>query len=195
MPEFALQLDDAATTLVCAPPMSGAGAGGGACMELLSTAADSSTVLWVTYTGSPSAYVDTYRGRGGTASTLAAITVGDTPAADDPSLSDVDIDAVSTPSDLTGLGIKLSQHLSEHDDVVLCFDSLTALLQYVDVETVHEFLHAVTGHLYAADARAHFHLDPTAHDRQTVDALASLFDAVVTVDGGDRDVRTRELLQ
>jgi len=39
------------------------------------------------------------------------------------------------------------------------------------------------------------HLDPTTHDRETVDALASLFDAVVTADDGDCDVRTRKLLQ
>jgi hypothetical protein len=193
MRALALQVDDAATTLVFAPPVSGAG--GETCSELLWPESDSPTVLWITYTRSPSACVDAYRNHGGSASALSVITVGDTPAADDPLLSDVVTDTVATPSDLTGLGIKLSQFLAEHDDVALCFDSLTALLQHVDVETVYEFLHAVTGQLYAADARAHFHLDPTAHDRETVDALASLFDAVVTASDGGRDVRMRKLLQ
>mgnify|MGYP000591950780 CR=1 FL=1 len=108
---------------------------------------------------------------------------------------DVTVKSVSTPDDLTGLGITLSQALSTHEDAVVCFDSLTVLLQYVDTETAYEFLNALTGHLYAADARAHFHLDPAAHDTQTVDALASLFDAIVEAEGEAWSARRRELLQ
>jgi hypothetical protein len=78
---------------------------------------------------------------------------------------------------------------------VVCFDSLTAMLQYVDVETAYEFLHAITGQLYAADARAHFHIDPTAHDRTTVDSIASLFDAVVEFGADGLETRKRHLLQ
>jgi hypothetical protein len=70
------------------------------------------------------------------------------------------------------------------------------MLQYVEVETAYEFLHAITGQLYAADARAHFHIDPTAHDRMTVDSIASLFDAVVEFDDGpDPTIRKRHLIE
>jgi hypothetical protein len=68
------------------------------------------------------------------------------------------------------------------------------MLQYVELETAYEFLHAITGQLYAADARAHFHVDPSAHDSQTVDSITSLFDAVVELDDGDPTVRKRALI-
>jgi hypothetical protein len=68
------------------------------------------------------------------------------------------------------------------------------MLQYVEVETTYEFLHAVTGQLYAADARAHFHVGTNAHDRQTVDSITSLFDAVVELGDGEPTVRKRELI-
>jgi KaiC/GvpD/RAD55 family RecA-like ATPase len=188
-------LGAATNTLICAPSMSGHAGGGEGCTELLHAGDTTPDVLWVTYTRSPSACVEAVRSSSADVGALSVIAVGETPTAEDTSRSSVTVDSISTPSDLTGLGITLSQTLSDHEDVVVCFDSLTAMLQYVEVETSYEFLHTVTGQLHAADARAHFHLDPTAHDRQTVDALASLFDAVVHVRDGERHVRTRELLR
>jgi len=178
----------ATTTLVCAPSM-GAESG---CQDLLSTVEEPSTVLWVTFTRSPSACIEQFRAECDTDAELSVIAVGDTVPADPP--ESVTVETVSTPEDLTGLGITLSQTLSAHDDIAVCFDSLTVLLQYVDRETAYEFLNAVTGHLYAADATAHFHLDPSAHDRATVDALASLFDAVAEREDGGWAVREREFL-
>ena len=178
----------ARTTLVCAPSM-GTESG---CPELLSAADDDSTVLWVTYTHPPSACVEAYREAYDTDADLSVIAVGDMATESAPDA--VTVEAVSTPDDLTGLGITLSQMLSAHDDVVVCFDSLTVLLQYVDRETAYEFLNAVTGHLYATDATAHFHLDPSALDTETIDALASLFDAVAEREDGEWSVRKRKLL-
>jgi hypothetical protein len=178
---------DAATTLVCTPSMSSTDG----CLELLSSAGDETTVLWVSYTRPPADCAKRYReATDGGGASLTVISVGDT-AADGSPPSDVAVQTVSTATDLTGLGVTLSQTISDHEDIVLCFDSLTVLLQYVDRETAYEFLNAVTGHLYAADARAHFHLDPTAHDRRTVDALASLFDAIAEREDGEWAVRTR----
>jgi ABC-type nickel/cobalt efflux system permease component RcnA len=68
------------------------------------------------------------------------------------------------------------------------------MLQYVDFETAYEFLHAVTGQVHAADARAHFHIDPDAHDRQHVEAITSLFDARVAL-GDEVRVRTRDVIE
>jgi len=162
-------------------------------VDLLSATTPETTVLWVTYSRPPSACIETFRAADASGS-LSVIAVGDMPV-ETAGADDVTVKSVSTPDDLTGLGITLSQALSTHDDAVVCFDSLTAALQYVDTETAYEFLNALTGHLYAADARAHFHLDPTAHDTTTVDALASLFDAVVERRGGTWSVRRRGLLQ
>lgn len=184
-------VDDAATTLVCTPSMNSTDG----CRSLFSEANEETTVIWVSYTHSPAACAERYReamdgdGDGGETSLL-VITVGDTaPDASPP--ADVSVQPVSAAQDLIGLGVTLSQTISAHEDIVLYFDSLTVLLQYVDRETAYEFLNAVTGHLYAADARAHFHLDPAAHDCRTVDALASLFDAIAERDDGEWSVRTR----
>jgi hypothetical protein len=188
------RLDGATNTLLCAPSMSGHAGGGGLCTELLHARESQGSVLWVTYTRSPSACVEAVQASSLAPATLSVIAVGETPTEAD-SLSSVSIDGVATPSDLTGLGITLSQRLSACEDVVVCFDSLTAVLQYVELEPLYEFLHAVVGQLHAADARAHFHLDPTAHDSQTVEAVTSLFDAVVYVREDGHEVRTRKSLQ
>ena len=178
------------TTLVCAPSMRGEDGGGPICTELLGAHGDDRTVLWVTYTRSPSACIGSVSDGAG-APSFSVIAVGETATANGDVPEAVSVETVSAPADLTGLGVTLSQTLSGADDVTLCFDSVSALLQYVDRETAYEFLHAVTGQLYAAGATAHFHLDPTAHDRQTVDALASLFDAIVDLRDGGRSVRMR----
>lgn len=100
-----------------------------------------------------------------------------------------------SPDDLTGIGITLSQHLAswggDDTDTVVCFDSLTALLQYVPLERAYRFLHVLTGRTAAVDARADFHVDPTAHDERTIATLTSLFDAVVEPADGEDGWRTR----
>jgi len=176
---------DATAALVCTSSMGPEDS----CVDLLSETTPETTVLWVTYSRPPSACVEAFRAAEASGS-LSVIAVGDMPTD-----ADVTVKTVSTPDDLTGLGITLSQALSTHENAVVCFDSLTVLLQYVDTETAYEFLNALTGHLYAAGARAHFHIDPTAHDTRTVDALASLFDAIVEREDGAWSVRRRNLLQ
>lgn len=96
--------------------------------------------------------------------------------------SSVSVTSVSNPGDLTGLGIKVSQCLSSWEEadgeLGLCFRSLTTLLQFADVERVFQFVHLLTQRVEAAGARAHFHMDPNAHDDQAVATLRSLFDDV-----------------
>lgn len=182
-------LSGTTSALVCAPSMGSENS----CVDLLSTTTPETTVLWVTYTRPPSVCIDRFRAADASGS-LSVIAIGDMPTLT-PDADDVTVRSVSTPDDLTGLGITLSQALSTHEDAVVCFDSLTVLLRYVDTETAYEFLNVLTGHLYAADARAHFHLDPTTHDTRTVDALASLFDAIVEREDDAWSVRRRRLLQ
>ncbi|MFC7233861.1 DUF7504 family protein [Halosegnis marinus] len=91
--------------------------------------------------------------------------------------------SVSSPGDLTGLGIKLSQCLSswEGGATTVRFDSLTTLLQFADLKRVFRFVHVLTGRLDSADAVGYFHVDPGAHDDQTLATLRGLFDTVLEV--------------
>jgi hypothetical protein len=91
---------------------------------------------------------------------------------------------VENPADLTGLGITVSEYLSAHSDErpFVVFDSLTVLLQYVDVEEAFRFLHVLTTRVRTAGAVAHYHVDPAAHDEQTLVTLKSLFGAVAAYD-------------
>jgi hypothetical protein len=100
--------------------------------------------------------------------------------------SDVSLTSVTDPGDLTGLGIKISQCLSNwegsHNDLMLCFDSLTTLLQFAELRQVFQFVHVLTQRVESAGARAHFHMNQYAHDDQTVATVRSLFDHVYELD-------------
>jgi hypothetical protein len=86
---------------------------------------------------------------------------------------------ISDPSDLTGVGIAISEFLSAWADTdqqtVVCFDSVTALLQYVEANRVFQFLNEMTSKFEQAGAHAHFHLLPAAHEPQDLSVLTSLF--------------------
>ena len=183
------ELDGATNILLEEPSIGG---GRDVCTSLLVDEASEPNVLFVAFTRQASACVAQLDGE--SVDNVGVITVGDASAAveDDAVVTE----SVSTPSDLTGLGISIGQFLSEFDDrVLVCFDSLTSMLQYVDVQTAYEFLHAITGQIHAAGARAHFHIDPDAHSEQDVAAIASLFDARVALGDGEPEVQTRELLE
>jgi len=158
------------------------------CLDLLTrTPPEQTTVLAITYTQTAQEWIDAWTegvgiqpARGGVAS------VGQ---------SDVDVDdqswattGVENPSDLTRIGIELSELLSQietaadDEHVAVCYNSVTTLLQYADLQCVFRFLHLVTGRIRTADGVGHFHLDPGAHDEQTLATLKGLFDAVVDID-------------
>lgn len=102
----------------------------------------------------------------------------------------VRIETVKNPGDLTGLGITITEQLKEfmQDDnqVVVCFHSLTPLLQYAELTRVFRFLHVLIGRLNSMNAVTHFHMDPSAHDQQTINTLTQLFDAVIDRDRNDK---------
>jgi KaiC/GvpD/RAD55 family RecA-like ATPase len=103
---------------------------------------------------------------------------------------------VSSPVDMTGIGIKLSDILEEfhqrreiqQNRVML--HSLSTLLMYSDLQTVFRFLHVFTGRLQSVDALGLFAIDSTAHDDQTMNTLKQLFDGIVTThEEGEPTVR------
>lgn len=106
--------------------------------------------------------------------------------------ADIDVGTISSPGDLTGVGIEVTEQLSawreENLDIVACIDSLTVLFQYASTERVYEFLYVLTRQMADADVVAHYHLDPGAHDEETEYIVRSLFDTVIEFDGDEVDV-------
>jgi len=170
-----------------------------ACSEFLSR--DDGTemaVLCLTITGSPAAHVRNWERHGVLPARAAFIDVAgeshssfDAPTVTGVRATDLDADVaitveqVASPANLTQLGIQLTRCLDSlpgadaDAQLVVCFNSITALLQYVDVEQTFKFLHIITDRFSDANALAHFHLDPDAHAEETINTLLPLFDAAV----------------
>ncbi|GAB7093428.1 hypothetical protein JCM30237_05800 [Halolamina litorea] len=105
----------------------------------------------------------------------------------------------SSPVDMTGIGIQLSEFLQAfhqdrnitHNRVML--HSLTTLLMYSDLQTVFRFLHVFTGRVQSVDGLGLYCIDSTAHDEQALNTLKQLFDGVVEVgEDGEPVVRLAE---
>ncbi len=103
----------------------------------------------------------------------------------------------ANPADLTGIGMKLSDYLSSQKrtdtETRLCFDSITGLLQYTNQKSLFRFLRVVTRRVEHVEGVGHFHMDPDAHDRQTISTIKSPFDAIVQSGppDGDTTISTR----
>jgi hypothetical protein len=179
------ELSDVSNVLLSAPALGGQG--DEICDRLLTLTPPSETkILVVTFTDTPQEWVDNWMDSVGVSPVRGGIvSIGQAEAAvDDPSWA---VRTVENPSDLTGIGIELSELLSgiaaaDEEHLVVCFDSITSLLQYADLQRAFRFLHVVTGRVKTADGVGHYHLDPEAHDQQTLATLKGLFDAVVEVE-------------
>jgi hypothetical protein len=168
----------------------------GACLDLLTVAdpADE-TVLAVSFDESPRDKARRWDDNLDTPpDELAVVAVGDSPAEAAPESSSGEEES-STPTvihtiadrgDLVSLGEAISRQLSEwehgDDRTVVCFQSLTALLEHIELRQLFRFLHALCYRLKSAGAVSHFHLDPDAVDERTIYTLRPLFDTIVEHD-------------
>ena len=101
-----------------------------------------------------------------------------------------DVKYVTSPGDLTGIGMGVVKCTREIDESVeaglrLGMLSLSTLLRYSDPDRVFNFLHTVTGRVSAADYLGIATLDPGAHDPQDVNTLSSQFDVVIELREAD----------
>ncbi|MFA1610203.1 DUF7504 family protein [Halobellus rubicundus] len=99
----------------------------------------------------------------------------------------IPVKSVPNQGDLMKLGFAITKYLSEWESssarTLVCFHSLTDALQAAsDPRLVLRFLHVLQHQIEAADARAHFHLDPDAHPSQLILTFTSLFDTVLRFD-------------
>lgn len=197
------QLADASNVLLLVPSMDARNEE--ACTSLL-TVPDpgESNVLNVTFGGSPDDRIEIWRRHVGDElpAKAAIVSVGEGNRSAVAARTGAErfedrvaLEFVSDPGDLTGLGMRITERLGEWDGDgnrnVACFHSLTALLQYADLERSYRFLHVLTGHFESSDTLAHYHMDPGAHDEQTINTMKTLMDAVIEVDDEDWSVSTR----
>lgn len=181
------ELTGVSNVLLLAPSLGGQG--GDVCLDLISQTPPSETnVLTITYTDTPQEWVQDWLDHASVSPVRGGIvSVGQADATvDDPSWA---VKTVENPSDLTGIGIELSELLSgmataasEDEHIAVCFNGITSLLQYADLQRAFRFLHVVTGRVKTVGGVGHYHLDPEAHDPQTLATLKGLFDAVVQVE-------------
>jgi hypothetical protein len=144
-------------------------------------------VLRVTYSDAPGELVDEWRDHhGDLPGRMGIIVVGDQPGqyGSDVDLPDSVFVTMANPNDITGLGMRLNNYLNDGDgdaQLVVCFDSVTEMLQFAEMQPVFKFLHMFVGQVRDANGVGHFHMDPDAHDDQTVSRLKPLFDDAVNL--------------
>jgi len=185
------RIGDASSVLLLTAPTRGYA--DEACVDLLTvTEPTTEDVLSITLTQSYDERLDTWQTYVGPFPAKAALinvgepvrsTLTENDASSVLGINAVSVQTVASASDLTQLGITISECISRWDDdgnqTVVCFQSLTALSGEVDLQQLFQFLHVLIGRLVASDAVAHFHMDPTAHDQHIIETLQPLFDAVI----------------
>lgn len=153
-------------------------------------------LLLVSLSGTPERRLGVWKRHGDLPRNVAVLSVeqprgaaaaGSTGGTRGPGGSTISTATVSEPGDLTGIGIKVNQCLSawEDDDDVrthVCFDSVTTLLQYVDTRRAFRFLHVLSRRVQSVGALAHYHVDPGAHDEQTLATIEGVFSDVFEYD-------------
>lgn len=104
---------------------------------------------------------------------------------------------LSSPADMTGIGIELAKHDRQRSGTRsgtrVLFDSITTLLQYVDRRRAFQFVDVLTGRFTVDGYLSLFVIDDAAIDDQTVSMFAHEFDAQIKLresDGG-REIALR----
>ncbi|MFB6125016.1 MAG: RAD55 family ATPase [Halanaeroarchaeum sp.] len=107
--------------------------------------------------------------------------------------------SVSSPGDLTGIGIEFSEIAREAggsgvERLRIGFDSITPLLMYVDLQRLFRFLHVFTSQIQSNDWLGLFVIDPESHEEQAVNTVSQLFDGMVEIrlpEDGGREARVK----
>jgi KaiC/GvpD/RAD55 family RecA-like ATPase len=94
----------------------------------------------------------------------------------------------TSPVDMTSIGIGFSNFVEYFYSELGCernrvmVDSLSTLLMYTTLQTVFEFMHAITSRVDDVDALGVHVIESTAHDEQTLHTIEQLFDGTIEVD-------------
>lgn len=93
---------------------------------------------------------------------------------------------VSTPEDLTGMGIGITRCFerlaaADVDRARLSLNTLSTMLTYTDRQTVFKFCHVVSSRLDGAGFLGLFTIDAAAHDDQTLQVIKQAVDGLVEI--------------
>lgn len=97
------------------------------------------------------------------------------------------IKIASSPVDLTGIGVKISQFFEEFymkkntRKIQLHINSLSTILMYSNIQTVFRFLHVFTGRIKAAGALGIYAIESGMHEEQAIITLKQLFDGIIEI--------------
>jgi KaiC/GvpD/RAD55 family RecA-like ATPase len=103
------------------------------------------------------------------------------------SVENENIKIASSPVDLTGIGVKISQFFEEYfmkkniRKTQLHINSLSTILMYSNIQTVFRFLHVFTGRIKAAGSLGIYVLESGMHDEQAISTLKQLFDGLIEI--------------
>ncbi len=93
----------------------------------------------------------------------------------------------SSPVDLTGIGVKISQFFDEFllkkkiQKSQLHINSLSTMLMYSNTQTVFSFLHIFTKRIKSIGALGIYLIDGDMHDEQEVATIKQLFDGIIEI--------------
>ncbi len=93
---------------------------------------------------------------------------------------------VSSPVDLTGIGVRVGQLMEDsgqtgNSDTLLCIDSVSTMLMYSNLQSVFRFLHVMAGRVSMHKQLGIYVMDEGMHDGPTIATLKQLFNAVLQV--------------
>ncbi len=110
------------------------------------------------------------------------------------------ITRVTTPSDMTGIGIGITNCFERLHDVGvdrgrLGLSNLSTMVTYSDKETVFKFCHVLSSRLDSAEFLGLFLVDSTAHNEQTLQVVKQAFDGLIEIreTEGTREARVKGL--
>ena len=107
---------------------------------------------------------------------------------------------VGSPSDLTGMGVGITNSFERIQDAGLdrgrlALTSLSTMLTFADEQTVFKFCHVLSQRLDAAGFLGFFTIDSNAHDDRTLQIITQPFDGLVEIreTDGAREARVKGL--
>ncbi|WP_459194517.1 DUF7504 family protein [Halosimplex sp. J119] len=110
-------------------------------------------------------------------------------------VSEATVERVSDPTDLEGVGRRISDVLERADEagdeIAVAVHSLTGVLRHVDESTAFKFVYTLGEVTRQVNGVVFFHLDPDAHDQTSVETFRILCDAVVECNGARASVTDR----